>query len=89
MCLLPLTRMPMHTHTELFCPTNNTDFNALWPAGVPALATVTGAFCFGGWAGTVSRTCLATGQWASTITGSCTRTPHTHTHIEHVWRAHD
>jgi len=59
---------------ELFCPDNNVDHNANWPANVTAGTRVEGRFCKPGWTGIVGRLCLPNGQWDFDITGECERT---------------
>ena len=61
-------------HAELVCPSNNVDYNAIWPAGVTAGTLVQGAYCAPGWTGIIGRQCQLNGQWASAATGGCTRT---------------
>ena len=59
--------------TELTCPSQNRDYNALWPSGVPAGTFVSGGYCAAGWTGTIGRQCQMNGQWAPTAVGGCTR----------------
>jgi hypothetical protein len=60
--------------TELFCPSGNTEYNALWPSNVTAGTLVQGAYCAPGWTGSIGRQCQLSGQWAPNAVGGCTRT---------------
>ena len=61
------------TCNQLFCPSDNTDFNAIWPASTPAGQYAEGAFCPSGWTGIIGRQCQFNGQWATSATGGCTQ----------------
>ena len=72
----------------LTCPAGNTDYNAVWPAGITAGTKITGSYCQSGWTGSVGRLCLSSGQWDSSVTGSCTRTTMTQTRALSQGRHH-
>jgi len=61
----------VQTPAELFCPSDNVDHNAVWPANVIAGTRIEGRFCKPGWSGIVGRDCLANGQWSFNVTGDC------------------
>jgi hypothetical protein len=61
------------TCVQLFCASNNTEYNAVWPSNVAAGTLVTGDYCKPGWTGTISRQCQLNGEWAPNAVGGCTQ----------------